>query len=634
MMHFSRSCLMVFLTFSLYSNRYTQEAAGCKHSCPNISKLHANVATQNLEVRWLINHTSIDTYEIQVGRTKNFFIIHNTNVSSSTVGKDSVLTWTWVSTLPLQCADHSVRMRCFCNHSDPSDWSQWITNYGDQETVDRFWKKTTMFPYEQVLKEGSTILFCCVPPRGVHITNMSFNSTSYPLINITDQVKAIQVHNLNITEASGSGVYSWCEDTTARRNTYCSNFISFYPQRPENLTCSTEDLTTITCTWNPGRPANLFGSHRRKYTLYIENFSEHPITCGESSCSVQALPGLEHYQVSVVVRNQLGEERQSYTFNITDRVFPVPERVTVSPGVNEANVSWVLRGNLSGLDLLCQVSVEQVKPNRQARQADGPESESALMPQVCHEGLKNQCNVTLQQLLPNTQYTTKVRCSLRGNPAGRWTQTVNFNTYPVVTLDVWRRVIELSHDRRNVTILWTPQFSGSAFTVKIKQYQLFWKQNGGHWILVRVRDQTQAEISIGPGQCYIILQAVISTGSSIPAHITIPPVEKEGQLTAGSQQIVTRVTGSASGGFNIFWEKQENITCGYTVEWCILGSGVPCNLQWRRVPVRNTSVSLPAEDFEAGRRYNFDIYGCTEEGDKLLAIYNGYSQELSELIML
>lgn len=49
------------------------------------------------------------------------------------------------------------------------------------------------------------------------------------------------------------------------------------------------------------------------------NTGEDLIKCGEWSCRFQAVPGLEWYHVSVVVRNQLGEEKQSYSFNITDR---------------------------------------------------------------------------------------------------------------------------------------------------------------------------------------------------------------------------------------------------------------------------------------------------------------------------
>uniref|UniRef100_A0A8C7GT91 Fibronectin type-III domain-containing protein n=1 Tax=Oncorhynchus kisutch TaxID=8019 RepID=A0A8C7GT91_ONCKI len=576
---------------------------------PIITELRANVATQSLVVKWLVNHTGLtresgDTYEIQVGRTDNLTIVHN--VSNSSGHFDSTLTWTWVSTLPLQCADHSIRIRHFCSHADPSDWSQWKTNYGAQDTVDRVWKKTKMFPYQQVLKEGSTILFCCVPPRGIHVTNMTFNSTtSYPLINITHRVTAIAVHNLNITQASGSGVYSWCEDTTEKRNNY------FSPQRPENLSCGTEDLRTIICTWNPGRPANLYEPYKRTHTLHIKNTVEDPIKCGEWSCRFQAVPGLEWYHVSVVVKNQLGEEKQSYSFNITDRV---PEGVKVSPGVTEANVSWVVRGNLSGVELFCQVTADPVEPRRPTHLAEA----------VCNGGSDERCDVSLEQLSPNTRYATRVRCAVRGNLEGEWTQPTHFTTYPLVRLDVWRRVRLLSHGQRNVTLLWTP-VSGSASSVKIQGYKVRWRQEGCQWILWKDREQTQTEISIGPGQCDMIIQAVIQPGSSPPGHITIPPVER-----IGAGPVWTAIHSAQCSSFHLIWKEKEGVTCGYTVEWCTVGSGVSCTLQWRRVPVGNTSVSLPAGDFKAGHRYTFDIYGCTDEGDKLLGILTGYSQELSE----
>nr|XP_029494524.1 leukemia inhibitory factor receptor-like isoform X2 [Oncorhynchus nerka] len=620
--------LLFLLTSSVYLNGSCLES-GSKPPQPIIAELRANVATQSLVVKWLVNHTGLtresgDTYEIQVGRTDNLTIVHNSKVSSCPFGSNSTLTWTWVSTLPLQCADHSIRIRRFCSHADPSDWSQWKTNYGAQDTVDRVWKKTKMFPYQQVLKEGSTILFCCVPPRGIHVTNMTFNSTtSYPLINITHRVTAIAVHNLNITQASGSGVYSWCEDTTEKRNNYCSNFISFSPQRPENLSCWTEDLRTVICTWNPGRPANLYEPYKRTHTLHIKNTVEDPIKCGEWFCRFQAVPGLEWYHVSVIVKNQLGEEKQSYSFNITDRVFPVPEGVKVSPGVTEANVSWVVRGNLSGVELFCQVTADPVEPRRPTHLAAAADLQSTSMHQVCNGGSDERCDVSLEQLSPNTRYATRARCAVRGNLEGEWTQPTHFTTYPLVRLDVWRRVRSLSHGQRNVTLLWTPQLSGSSSSVKIQGYKVRWRQEGCQWILWKDREQTQTEISIGPGQCDMIIQAVIQPGSSPPGHITIPPVErKEYHWNA------TRVSGSASGGFHLIWKEQEGVTCGHTVEWCTVGSGVSCTLQWRRVPVGNTSVSLPAGDFKAGHRYTFDIYGCTDEGDKLLEILTGYSQEL------
>lgn len=41
--------------------------------------------------------------------------------------------------------------------------------------------------------------------------------------------------------------------------------------------------------------------------------------------------------------------------------------------------------------------------------------------------------------------------------------------------------------------------------------------------------QTQAEVSIGPGQCDFTVQAVLHIGSTIPAHITVPQRDDGGE---------------------------------------------------------------------------------------------------------
>lgn len=60
-------------------------------------------------------------------------------------------------------------------------------------------------------------------------------------------------------------------------------------------------------------------------------------------------------------------------------VFPVPEGVKVSPGVTEANVSWVVRGNLSGVELFCQVTADPVEPRRPTHLAEAADLQSISM---------------------------------------------------------------------------------------------------------------------------------------------------------------------------------------------------------------------------------------------------------------
>lgn len=66
-----------------------------------------------------------------------------------------------------------------------------------------------LFPTEEVLQEGSSVFFCCIPPDGARVTALYFSNTPYPLIHISQRVRAISVLGLNATKI---GVNLFCED--------------------------------------------------------------------------------------------------------------------------------------------------------------------------------------------------------------------------------------------------------------------------------------------------------------------------------------------------------------------------------------------------------------------------------------
>ncbi|KAM4576175.1 leukemia inhibitory factor receptor isoform 2-T2 [Odontesthes bonariensis] len=572
---------------------------------PNISHLKANSDRQSLVVSWLGDHTasSSDIYEIQVSRTEEHTVIYNINVSVH-ADNSTEYTWTWISDLPLECVDHSVRVRFSCNQSAPSPWSNWITNYGVKAK-----DKTKIFPFQGVLREGSSAMFCCVPPAGVNITSIAFRNIQFPYINIGARVKAIAVHNLTIPNNLIKHLLLTCNQTPGEPS-YAWNYISFPPQKPRNVSCATSDMTTITCNWDSGREQHRYDRNKRTQTLHIRNSNQATINCDQSSCSFPAVPQLQEYNIRVLVKNKLGEETESYSFNISDRVFPVLEWDRVSPGVTNVSLSWSVSGNLTQMNLLCQVSTVPVS-----------------ISQLNCNSASGLCKIRLDNLHPNTNYSTRVRCSVNGKLWGEWTRPISYTTYPLVTLDIWRRIRQLSDShKRHVTLLWNPNVVGRADTVNIKGYSLKWSQGGQMWRELKESGQSQVEISIGPGKCDFTVQAVLQIGSSTPAHITIPPQDHT-EIRPVKKQL-----SSATGGFfSLSWDHQSTVTCGYTVEWCIMGSFVPCILQWIKVPKGNNTLYLPAGHFKAGFRYAFNIYGCTENGHKLLEIQTGYSQELTSV---
>ncbi|KAL0194091.1 hypothetical protein M9458_012387, partial [Cirrhinus mrigala] len=66
-----------------------------------------------------------------------------------------------------------------------------------------------IFPNDQVLREGSTVMFCCIYPTETYLTSMFFGNIPYEVINISPKVKAIRVENIQATNSFG--VIFYCE---------------------------------------------------------------------------------------------------------------------------------------------------------------------------------------------------------------------------------------------------------------------------------------------------------------------------------------------------------------------------------------------------------------------------------------
>ncbi|KAJ8401566.1 hypothetical protein AAFF_G00378830 [Aldrovandia affinis] len=593
---------------------------------PSIVELHPNNREQSLVVKWRANRDGFGesnaTFEIHVGRTENLDIVQRTNVTVAFPSDDILLTWKWVSELPLQCIDHSVRIRCLLNDTFASDWTPWKMNLASkQEVAGRPWKR--MFPYQQVLKEGSSAYFCCIPRRGTNITKMIFNSTYPSMIDIGDRVKAFVVENLIATPRYG--VHFSCVDSQNMKK-HCFNYVTFPPQRPQNLSCETRDLRTLNCSWKPGRLPNLRKLYKRNYTLFIQN-SNNSISCKDSSssCSFKAIPGQQVYNITVKVANNLGEVRESITFNITDRVFPVPVQLEVNPGVRNANVSWTLAGNLSGFGLLCQIRTDPF---------------SAAVDVELLGRLDGRYESRVEGLRPCKRYPVTVRCAISGTVWrwGLWADS-QFYTRPCVELDTWGQVRQHTQGRK-VTVMWrmlSPQHcNGLDLNVSIQDYWIQWEQLTQHGAVSVSGVETQTELSIGSKASNITVTAVSQCGFSLPSTITILPAGNGVHLLKAR-----RVNGSPTEGFQLSWAASTLITCGYTVEWCRLGSVPACSLQWKKVPVEFTTLLLPAcsgrvsplvvlhgpGDFRAGCRYTFNIFGCGTDGHQLLEKQTGYIEE-------
>uniref|UniRef100_A0ACB8EPN1 Uncharacterized protein n=1 Tax=Sphaerodactylus townsendi TaxID=933632 RepID=A0ACB8EPN1_9SAUR len=95
----------------------------------------------------------------------------------------------------------------------------------------------------------------------------------------------------------------------------------------------------------------------------------------------------------------------------------------------------------------------------------------------------------------------------------------------------------------------------------------------------------------------------------------------------------TTEEGFATGdGISIAWHPDSEVTCGYTVRWCIAPGPGPCVVDWETFPSNVTQAVIKSDVFQPGMRYNFSIFGCKDNGYQLIKYVNGYTKELSPRI--
>lgn len=83
-----------------------------------------------------------------------------------------------------------------------------------------------MFPFQQMLRERTSASFCCIPPSGVNITNITLSNKNYPLIDVGAGVKAITVDNLTIPTNEIQAVLLSCKDEIRQMSWWTWNYVS------------------------------------------------------------------------------------------------------------------------------------------------------------------------------------------------------------------------------------------------------------------------------------------------------------------------------------------------------------------------------------------------------------------------
>ncbi|XP_041436521.1 oncostatin-M-specific receptor subunit beta isoform X2 [Xenopus laevis] len=579
---------------------------------------------QRLSVRWSVSENAYLSgsdiiFHAQVGRDTQMNIIRNETYISKYSDAENQFTWFWDSDVPLECYTHFVRIRgapAGDELPEWSPWSQWKAHYGKENLR----AKPYIFPHEKIVQEGTSVNFCCIPGKNQKVAKF-FWKTWYDAPANSNGTFDFTVHNVSSTKAGGANVI--CTTTNGIHITMRGTvlFVTKPPDEPTNMSCETQDLKTLICSWNPGKKSNLDEDLAPNYKLH-EWFSKKTKLCSRSECTWPIQKNQNIYNFTLVAKNQLGMKSVSILVDATQRVHPLAPTGLELQYINATNAKfrWTLKADYTGLLLLCQTELQMNNHHVEWRNIT-----------VMGKAPTSFYTIALDRLQPYTNYTMTLRCMAATHLStwSDWSEQLELRTHedvPTAQLDIWREV-KSSENGRTVTLYWRP-FSEIYATGYIVFYNVTWR---------RLYDQTKyqsrvvhppqntTQLSIDR-QAYVIhITAQNGAGISPPSEIRIPnddEIRDNGQIKEG------RVNGK-DGGIYVSWKPHPANYHGYVVEWCNFPKSQHCDLQWKKFNSSVASDVIKSGAFNPGVRYTFRIFGSNEEGEHFLEKKSGYIQELA-----
>ncbi|XP_032070458.1 oncostatin-M-specific receptor subunit beta [Thamnophis elegans] len=584
---------------------------------PRNLRISSNNPHQQLLLEWDVSDDS-EAYNSQIDiifniqirlREENETIILNVNYTAVPNKSRQHHQWRFTSEVPLQCATHEARIRSIVASSQIwSNWTGWVAANGPNALSN---EENHIFPEGKVFEQGSNITFCCIAKKNERVTSFTFytepnNTTQPPRILFTKKTNSSFPGRFQLT----------CGFKSGPRSIYL--YLTRQPDKPQKLSCETEDMINITCTWDPGYVETTYYLQERcPMEFILSDVSSTKIYCStkfKHNCSFKRDDQFL-YNVKLTSSNCLGQKHEQLSFNVMHIVRPV---ISSKPSVDHLNatfiqLSWQIKPINASLSLLCQINVGENKYNITAQ------SNSDF-----------HFHFQLGGLQPATNYIFKVRCAADVSPFWKWSNWTEISTEtpeaaPSGLLDVWRH-INSGLEQRNVTVFWR-ESSDFRRNGKIEKYHLSW-ENLEDPTVRRHSDsvsasQNHATISLGKGSYKILVRAQNRVSTSSPSVIIIPAIDKNDKVHY-SEETTDK---NEEHKIYISWNHQSKFS-QYVVDWCNQPTGPWCDFQWKKYEPITSSDLITSDAFKPGIRYTFNVYGIQDDRSFLLERKAKYLEEM------
>ncbi|XP_059865548.1 oncostatin-M-specific receptor subunit beta [Delphinus delphis] len=614
---FQTTFLLALLSLRTYESEVLSEPLPLT---PGSLKVSVNSTCQCLRLQWTVHslayHQELKmVFQIQISRFKTSNVIWVENYST-TVKRDQVLHWSWESELPLECAAHFIRMRSMVDDAripKPGFWSNW-SSWEEADAQNLLGHDPLfVFPKDKLVEEGSNVTICYV--SRIHQDNISCYLEGVQIYGeqLDRSVSAFELKNVSFIREKGTNVFCKVDQGGVLGGIVL--FVSKVLEEPKDFSCETQDLKTLTCTWDPGSDTGLSKQPSQSYTLF-ESFSGKKTLCKHRNwCDWQvAQDSQETYNFTLLAENYFRKRSVSILFNLTQRVHPMTpyNLLPKNVGATNATMTWKVHSIGNNSTLLCQLELL----------AEGK------VIQQSNVSIKVNGEYLLRELEPDTEYVARVRCAYT-NHFWKWSELISqrFNTAeaaPSEAPDVWRN-LKMVSGHPTVSLFWKPLSKVHA-NGKILFYNVIVEnldKPSRFEVLSIPAPASSTELTLDQCSYQIHVTAHNSVGPS-PASVIVVSGDP------GNEEVEKGRVNGTEDGFSVSWKPQSGDATGYVVEWCDGPQDLPCVLQWKNLGPNTTSTVISSGAFRPGVRYNFRIYGIsTKRMAHLLEKKAGYLEELA-----
>ncbi|XP_067586663.1 oncostatin-M-specific receptor subunit beta isoform X2 [Pseudorca crassidens] len=614
---FQTTFLLALLSLRTYESEVLSEPLPLT---PESLEVSVNSTCQCLHLQWTVHslayHQELKmVFQIQISRFKTSNVIRVENYST-TVKRDQVLHWSWESELPLECAAHFIRMRSMVDDAripKPGFWSNW-SSWEEADAQNLLGHDPLfVFPKDKLVEEGSNVTICYV--SRIHQDNISCYLEGVQIYGeqLDRSVSAFELKNVSFIREKGTNVFCKVDQGGVLGGIVL--FVSKVLEEPKDFSCETQDLKTLTCTWDPGSDTGLSKQPSQSYTLF-ESFSGKKTLCKHRNwCDWQvAQDSQETYNFTLLAENYFRKRSVSILFNLTQRVHPMTpyNLLPKNVGATNATMTWKVHSIGNNSTLLCQLELL----------AEGK------VIQQSNVSIKVNGEYLLSELEPDTEYVARVRCAYT-NHFWKWSELISqkFNTAeaaPSEAPDIWRN-LKMVSGHPTVSLFWKPLSKVHA-NGKILFYNVIVEnldKPSRFEVLSIPAPASSTELTLDQCSYQIHVTAHNSVGPS-PASVIVVSGDP------GNEEVEKGRVNGTEDGFSVSWKPQSGDATGYVVEWCDGPQDLPCVLQWKNLGPNTTSTVISSGAFRPGVRYNFRIYGLsTKRMAHLLEKKAGYLEELA-----